>query len=36
MLGETGGVVSIVVVAMAIYMIVQSSKKMKLLKSVKE
>lgn len=36
MLGATGSVVSVVVVAMAIYMIVQSSRKMKLLKNIKE
>ena len=36
MLGASGGVVSVFIVAMAIYMIVQSSKKIKLLKNVEE
>ncbi|MGN0401783.1 MAG: hypothetical protein ACI4HQ_05930 [Acetatifactor sp.] len=36
MLGASGGVISVFIVAMAVYMIVQSSKKMKLLKSAKE
>ena len=36
MLGASGGVISVFIVAMAIYMIVQSSRKMKLLKSAKE
>lgn len=36
MLGASGGVISVFIVSMAIYMIVQSSRKMKLLKSVKE
>ena len=35
MLGASGGVISVFIVAMAIYMIVQSSRKMKLLKSAK-
>lgn len=33
MLGASGGIISVFIVAMAIYMIVQSSKKMKLLKN---
>ena len=36
MLGASGGVISVFIVSMAIYMIVQSSRKMKLLKSTKE
>lgn len=36
MLGASGGVISVFIVAMAIYMIVQSSRKMKLLKSEKQ
>ena len=36
MLGVSGGVISVFIVAMAIYMIVQSSKKMKVLKNAKE
>ena len=33
MLGASGGVISAVIVAMAVYMIVQSNKKMKSIKS---
>ncbi|MBO5259558.1 MAG: hypothetical protein J6B26_04125 [Agathobacter sp.] len=36
MLGASGGVISVFIVSMAIYMIVQSSRKMKLLKYTKE
>ena len=36
MLGASGGVVSVFIVAMAVYMIVQSNKKVKLLKNVEE
>lgn len=36
MLGASGGVISVFIVSMAIYMIVQSSRKMKLLKNTKE
>ena len=36
MLGASGGVVSVFIVAMAVFMIVQSSKKVKLLKNVEE
>ncbi len=36
MLGASGGVISVFIIAMAIYMIVQGTKKIKLLKTVKE
>ena len=36
MLGASGGVVSVFIVTMAVYMIVQSNKKVKLLKNVEE
>ena len=36
MLGATGGVISVFIIVMAIYMIVQSNKKMKILKTAEE
>ncbi|MBE6718778.1 MAG: hypothetical protein E7574_05955 [Ruminococcaceae bacterium] len=36
LLGISGGVISVFIIAMAIYMIIQGTKKMKLLKTVKE
>ncbi|MGN0166322.1 MAG: hypothetical protein ACI39R_09090 [Lachnospiraceae bacterium] len=36
MLGVTGGVISLFIIGMAVYMIIQSSKKLSLLKSTKE
>ncbi len=36
MLGVSGGMISVLIIAMAVYMILQSSKKLNLLKKAKE